>query len=143
MESYISQYKSAGNELQKSTLRTSRRPALERAVPDKAVSGWIGTIKKLETTSEGKAGITIQLQGSPILLKTWNNGLSDSGERTLIDHGSALYNRIASLSKGATVSFSGTFFPDKRDYLRETSVTESGSMTEPEFLFRFSDVSNK
>lgn len=143
VESHISQYKAAANELQKSTLRTNRKQALERALPDTTVSGWIGTIKKMETTSDGKAGITVQLQGSPILLMTWNNGFSDLFGSTLIEHGSALYNRIASLSTGARVSVSGTFFTDKHDHVRECSVTESGSMTEPEFLFRFSDVTNQ
>jgi hypothetical protein len=46
------------------------------------------------------------------------------------------------LQNGQTVRFSGQFFRDDTDCIRETSLTMSGSMREPEFLFRFSDISS-
>ena len=77
---------------------------------------------------------------NPFAIKTWNNALSDIFDETLIENGSELYNAIADLSKGDKVVFSGTFASDERDFIREASVTERGSMTDPEFILKFSDV---
>jgi hypothetical protein len=62
---------------------------------------------------------------------------------TLIPHGSALYDQVAKLAVGTTVIFSGIFGPGDRDYLEEMSMTEEGSMTDPEFLFKFTNISPK
>ncbi len=94
----------------------------------------------MTTTSGGDAAIVIQLPRSSIRVRTWNNTFSDVLGATLIKHGSSLYNQIAVLSKGNAVKFEGSFLIDVRDWVKEASVTENGSMTEPEFLFRFADV---
>jgi hypothetical protein len=39
---------------------------------------------------------------------------------------------------GDMVRFSGGFFEDRDDCFREASVTFDGSLTKPEFIFRFS-----
>ena len=64
-------------------------------------------------------------------------------DNTLIENGSDLYNSISDLSEGDRVVFSGTFIPDDSDFIREGSVTERGSMTDPEFILKFSDVRKK
>ena len=140
VERYISLYKSASNELQKSSLRTQRAKELEGLVRDRNISGWVGTLREMTTTSGGDAAIVIQLPRSSIRVRTWNNTFSDVLGATLIKHGSSLYNQIAVLSKGNAVKFEGSFLIDVRDWVKEASVTENGSMTEPEFLFRFADV---
>jgi hypothetical protein len=138
--SYEPQYKAAANELQKSALRTKRKSDLEKSSISKDVSGWVGVLSGLETTSDGKAIITVQLQNSPITLKTWNNGFSDSGHGTLISHGSGMYDKLSKFKEGDFVRFSGSLFLDDKDYFRELSMTEEGSMTEPEFLFKFAEI---
>jgi hypothetical protein len=45
------------------------------------------------------------------------------------------------MEKGDPVKFSGTFVRDEADCIKEGSLTQNGSMTEPEFIFRFSRVS--
>ena len=42
------------------------------------------------------------------------------------------------LSEGDEVKCSGTFSSSKEDYFMETSMTEKGSLLEPEFLVKFS-----
>lgn len=140
VESYVSRYAAATNELQKSALRTQRRASLASAVKDMRVSDWVGTLKKLTTDSDGKASISIQLEGSAISVHTDIGSPFDRGSDTLVDHGSSLYNKLASLSVGDRVVFTGSFLPGEKDHLKETSFTESGSMTEPEFAMRFSGV---
>jgi len=140
IDSYVMQYKDADNELQKSALRTNRKVNLEKIKLPKEVADWVGVLVDMSTTSDGKAVITIQMQKSPISLTTMNNGFSDSEYQTLISHGSEIYDKVAKLSLGDFVKFSGCLFFDKKDYFRELSITEDGSMTKPEFLFKFSDI---
>jgi hypothetical protein len=146
IESFYQPYNDAPNELRRSTLRADRRNALEKALPSRAVQGWMGQIKEMTTTTEGKAHLAVRLGGSKsIVVQTWNNTLSDVFDRTLIDHGSALYNSISRLSRGDVIRFGGNFFSGSNalDFLEEKSMTESGSMTEPEFIFRFTSVEKR
>lgn len=144
VESFYPLYDEAPNELKKSALRKQRKDALASLVSSRRVSEWIGTLKDMQTNSEGKAFIEIKLDGAEsITIKTWNNALSDIIDETLIENGSELYNSISDLSVGDKVVFSGTFASDERDYIREASITERGSMMDPEFILKFSDVRKK
>ena len=143
VESFYQPYKEAPNELKKSALRTDRKTALEKFTPNRTVNNWIGRIKEMTTNSSGDAHIALHLEGSKaIVIKTWNNSLSDLMDGTLIIHGSPLYNNLINLSKGDLVRFSGNFFHggNSLDFLRETSITEEGSMTEPDFIFKFTNA---
>jgi hypothetical protein len=75
-----------------------------------------------------------------VAVKTWNNALSDVGDRTLIEPGSPAFNVMGTLRNGDWVRFSGRFFPDQTDCVREPSMTIRGTMTSPEFIFRFDDI---
>lgn len=141
VESYYSLYKQAPNELKKSALRAERKTAIQGALGTMTVQDWVGTLRDMGTNSEGKASLTIQLAGSKIEIKTWNNAVSDIADKTLIETGSELYNTLSNLSKGSTVRFSGTFKPGENDYIREASLTELGSMTSPAFIMSFTNVS--
>jgi hypothetical protein len=79
--------------------------------------------------------------GKDIVIKTWNNAVSDAGDKTLIDPASPLFSKASSLAEGKQVVFSGTFRPSSTDCVKEGSLTMNGSLMEPEFIFRFSDVS--
>lgn len=141
VESYYDSYRQAPNELKKSALRAERKTAIQGALGKLTIQGWVGTLREMGTNSDGKAYITIQLQGSKIEIKTWNNALSDIADKSLIETGSDLYNKISNLSKGKTVHFSGAFRSGDKDYIREASLTESGAMTSPAFIMSFTDVS--
>jgi hypothetical protein len=140
---YAERYSALENELQKSAARVERRAEMQKAFPSKTVSGWVGTLEKMGTTSDGLAYIEVRLTGSNAVLKTSNNEFSEALlGKTLIAPTSTLYAVLSSLPKNATVVFSGSFFPDgqRRDHMSEGSLTENGAMTEPEFFFRFDDV---
>ncbi len=144
VEGFYDIYDDAPNELKKSALRVQRRDAIQGIVGSRRVANWVGTIADMQTTSDGKASVEVRLGGARhILVKTWNNTISDLMSHTLIESGSSVYNALADLSEGDIVEFSGTFLSDKQDYIEEGSISERGSMTDPEFLFRFSDIHKK
>lgn len=138
--SFVPTYNEAANELKKSALRTQRGFELRRALNDKRkFAGWVGRLTDMETTGDGKAGVRIQV-ARKLHLKTWNNELSDVGDRTLIEQSDPLYAAIADLKEGDVVQISGEFLPSRQDFIKETSLTEEGAMTDPEFLVRFSAI---
>lgn len=131
---YAERYSALANELQKSAARVERRAEMQKAFPSKTVSGWVGTLEDRGTLGDGSAYISVRLAGLLPVLKT--------SSETLISPGSPLYAVLSSFPENATVVFSGSFLPDsrKRDHFSEARFTEKGSMTEPEFLFRFDEV---
>lgn len=135
-------YSEAPNEFQKSTIRKQRAVEIGGILPTRNVTNWTGEVAEMHTTSDGRGVLSIKLPGElHIEVETVNNGLSDIGEDTLIPQGSPLYNQIAHLAVGDNVLFSGTFQPGDRDYIEEVSITEEGSMTDPDFIFGFANVS--
>lgn len=129
----------APNELAKGGVRAQRREKICGALKLTAVKGWLGRIVELESNNEGKGVLAVEI-AEDVTLATWNNALSDLSHHTLIDSGSTLFAGLAGMKKGQKVLFSGSFFPDDTDCVAEQSMTLSGSMREPEFVFRFSLV---
>jgi hypothetical protein len=144
VNAFRAQYENAANEFQKSTVRRERGNAIAEVVPSRSISGWVGTVAIMQTTSDGRGVLSIKLpSGTPLSIETMNNSLSDIGDNTLIPQGSSLYNEIANLSVGDHVTFSGVFAPSNIDYVQEVSLTEEGSMTDPDFIFTFASVSKQ
>jgi len=140
VEAFPKRFENASNELQQSALRDERRSAIKDALDGRReVDGWIGTIKRLQTNSEGRAILVVSI--SPhIDLVTWNNAISDLIDSTLIDKGTPLFNALSNMSIGDKVFVSGIFLSSDDDWIRENSITLRGSMMNPEFLFRFHEV---
>jgi hypothetical protein len=44
------------------------------------------------------------------------------------------------LSRKQEVIFNGQFLPSDKDCIRESSLTQGGSMTDPDWIFRFSEI---
>ena len=138
---YYRNYGQAPNEFKKSALRRARAEAIGKIIPSRSVRGWVGTVSDMETTSDGNGILAVKLLGSSnITVKTWNNGLSDIGSHTLIPCGSSLYDQVADLAKGDEVVFSGRFLSGDMDYIKESSLTEKGSMSSSEFIFTFTSI---
>ncbi|MGV1962969.1 hypothetical protein ACQZ5G_22015 [Agrobacterium sp. 22-214-1] len=138
---YKTRFESAGNELQQSVLRDERRAAILKAVGDELrADGWLGTLRKLETNSDGNAVIVVRIAPN-IDLATWNNAISDVLHSTLIEKGTPLYAALVNMSTGDRVKVSGNFIHAEADGLFEQSITIRGAMTAPEFLFKFTDIS--
>ena len=139
IEKYVKSFSEAKNELQQAILRDERKQDTAKLVGSMYIKSWIGTINELSTNSEGKAILSVRI--SPhIEIKTWNNSISDIMSNTLIEKGTLLYKTLTHLSTGQKVKFSGSFFPSADDFIEETSMTIRGSMTNPEFLFKFESI---
>ena len=132
-------YAQAGSDKAKETTRLQRAKAICEAIRTSAVQHWSGTVFKISTRREGKASLELTLS-THVRVTTWNDPVADIGDNTLIDPKSALFDQVILLKKDQQVLFSGSFIPDSTDCFKETSMTLSDSMTQPEFLFRFSDI---
>ncbi|WP_156527666.1 hypothetical protein [Bradyrhizobium stylosanthis] len=133
-------YKAGANEMAKGAARPQRAQLLCNGSSQlQRVQNWIGKVATLSSNGDGKGVLSIMI-GNNVHVKTWNNFLSDTGAGTLIEPSSPLFRRASSLSVGQVVAFSGSFIPDRTDCVRESSMTLDGSIREPEFIFRFSDV---
>jgi hypothetical protein len=134
-----SEYNNGSNDMVKGAARAHRRERLCQLVQSMAVRGWTGTIAKLSSSSSGK-GVLIVSIGPQITIGTTNNDLSDSFDHTLLSPLSNVFRQVVSLSQEQRILFSGSFLPGDTDCVHETSLTQEGSMTDPEFLFHFTDV---
>ena len=116
-----------------------RARAICQALSDREVTDWVGTVERLWSNNEGRGVLSVRV--SDILsVETMNNAFSDIDYNTLIPVGSKVQQEAMALHQGERVTFSGNFVPDKDDCIKENSLTVSGDMTEPAFLFRFSAI---
>ena len=148
VESFVPSYNSADTEIRKTNVRFERKDALTQYFSRSGglqFKGWVGEVHNLTTESDGKASLSVALKGSETVIKTWNNSFSDSPSHTMISRGDALYPSLTDIKDGDVVTVSGTFILEGggQDYLRESSLTEDGSMTSPEFIVRFSEISRR
>lgn len=135
-------YDSANNDFQKGAERVKRAKAICNSIPSRSAKNWVGTVEDLSSTSDGYGVLSIRISDH-ITVSTNNNKLSDSlgTLKTLVVPDSPVFQKMANLSKGQKVIFSGVFAPAQNDCLEELSITQSGSMSDPEFEIRFTDVS--
>ena len=136
---YAEKFRNSKNELQESRVREQRREAIASNLYSRSISSWVGKISQLETNTVGKAILSVQI-APDVDIQTWNNAFSDLAANTLIEKDSQVYNSLIDLSNGQYVKFSGSFLSSERDFVKEASVTIRGSLTNPEFLFKFSSV---
>ncbi|BDW11316.1 hypothetical protein PSHI8_13980 [Polynucleobacter sp. SHI8] len=133
--------KSADNDMQKGGIKAKRDRAICNVLANKAVKNWVGKVQKVSANSDGKGVLEISLAKN-ITVKTWNNDFSDASAKTLINPGSNLFQSASMLKKGQSVTFSGTFLPGKDgECIYESSMSLSGKLRDPEFIFRFSNIS--
>jgi hypothetical protein len=133
-------FQQAANEMAQGGTRALRRERICQDLTGLEVSGWVSQINKLGSNSDGKGVLEVSLADG-VTLATWNNDLSDISDNTLINPASPLFQSLAQMKVGDQVTFSGSFAPSDVDCVREASMTLSGSMTDPDFVFRFSSVS--
>jgi hypothetical protein len=103
----------------------------------------VGDIYSLSSNSDG-LGVLMVAVAPGVYINTWNNAVSDVVHNTLIQPSSPLFAKASQLKEGQKVRFSGTFFNEvdgSVGCLAESSLTLDGKISEPEFIFRFADVS--
>jgi hypothetical protein len=129
--------RSASNDMARGGVLANRNNALKNMMLD--VSDWTGKVTKVDSNSDGLGVLEIEVADG-ITVCTWNNALSDIGEKTLLEPGSALFNAAASLSRGQYIKFSGRFFRDDESGFGEQSLSLRGKLDKPDFTFKFSSV---
>lgn len=131
---YAQKYPKAENELQKSALVTERSNRFKTLKGDpRQIKDWMGVLETMGTNGDGKAYVTIRLSPKVLSVSTYNNSFSDVDDHSLIPQSSKIYSKLAAMRVGNVVKFSGRL-------KRTTNITEAGKMTEPDFLFIFSDI---
>jgi hypothetical protein len=138
LKSFPVEYRQAGNEIKKSEVYR-RANIWKRGFGQRlryAVRSWEGAITDISTDQGGgRASVSIvcETQGFRVYYK--------SGLR--LERGSPLYKAVREMNEGDRVVFSGKFIPDEERGLREESLTERGSLSEPEFLLDFEEIRKK
>lgn len=133
-------YNAAPNDMAKGGVRAWRKEAICQALPSSQVADWLGTIYSLSSSSDGDGVVEIKI-APDIYVQTMNNAFSDIPYNTLIPPTSEVFKTLSRMQKGDRILFSGEFPKSDVDCVVESSLTQEGSMTEPEFLFKFSSIS--
>ena len=139
IEKFREAFRTAPNEMAAGAQRPKRGKAICAIVGKGAVKNWVGFVEEVSSNGDGYGVLTLQT-GNGIKIGTWNNSLSDAGDNTLIDPDSAVFEQAVTLSVGQAVKFSGKFVRDKVDCVRDRSLTQAGSMEEPEYVMRFTAI---
>ncbi|HIB40558.1 MAG TPA: hypothetical protein EYO38_09835, partial [Candidatus Lambdaproteobacteria bacterium] len=148
---YAAKYQASPNAVQKFLLRQKRQQFLAEQLKDRVLTKWIGRIRTLHTTGNGKAYLEIELAMVPpenatenktapefrVTMGTWNNTHTDLDYDTLILPGTSLHSWLANFNEGQWVFFTGNSFAGEEDYLKEASPTETEAMLSPQFILKF------
>lgn len=135
----VTQADKATNASQRGGVKTRRDDALCSTLSQKRVNNWVGKVSKVDADKNGKGLLAVKIAEN-VTLKTWSNDLSDASDKTLIDPGSKLFEKTTMLTVGDQVRFSGEFFGGDRACIKEAALNPDGSLKEPDFIFRFSEV---
>jgi len=99
---------------------------------------WVGTIKKIDSNSDGYAVLKIEI-ARKVYVKTLNNTLSDIFHKTLLKPNTPLFDKVANMKKGQKVKFLVIYLKIK-NCIFESSLSLDVKLTKPNYIFRFSDV---
>lgn len=132
--------KSAQNDMQVGGVKAKRDRALCDSGLSYVVNDWVGKLERIDSNSDGKGVLSVSI-APDILVKTWNNDLSDLMDGTLIAPGTALFEAASAMQRGQYVTFSGLLYRGSDgDCVKEASLTLKGKVTEPEFIFKFDKI---
>ena len=130
----------AETDLQESVALRSRDKALCAILPKNKAINWTGVIGRVGANGEGKAYVLVDI-ADDMKVSTWNNALSDFNDDTLSPTTSKFFDNLVALKKGDPVTFSGTFLRSNNSCLTKKNLTDLFYGRDPDFLFRFSNIS--
>ena len=139
MKEFINAYQAAPTDLKKSILQRQRARKIETFFERSGNSklefvDWVVTLTRVTDAGSRGAAVRVRFPGVSIDL------LTTLRDQILVPPDSNAYQTVADLGVGKRVRVSGEFRLKARDYIHEDSTTEEGSMTEPEFVVRFSKI---
>jgi TPR repeat protein len=137
-------YLQVSNELAKSSVRRKRARAVCNifggSVP-RRLTGWIVRASTIRTNSDGFGILRVKLSDA-IEVGTHNNSFSDSlsDVKTMIPPSLPIYNTLSEISEGNILKVTFRFLTARQDCIEESSMTEKGSMTEPDYVAAFEAI---
>ena len=135
----IQSYRDAPNEMAKGAVRPKRKEAICQVNNGYTDGEWAGVVETLSTNGDGDGVLSIKI-APHIVVKTWNNSLSDIGSDTLLKAGSPVHSVAVTLAEGDLVKFTGKFFQDDTDCIDEASLSIDESLSDPEFIIQFASL---
>lgn len=139
VEDARSKYRSEQGDFRKGATRPERSRLLCNTKTGTVITDWVGTIATLTTNGDGKGVVAVQISAH-VTLTTWNNAVSDIGDKTLVEPTSPVFRQLGELRRDDRVKVSGRLISSDTDCYREGSTTMSGSMTDPEYLMQFRKI---
>ncbi len=115
-----------------------RNKGLCKIVENGRVKHWSGKIATLDANGEGKGVVSIEI-AEDVHVATWNNAFSDYEDHTLIEAGQ-LFDKFLEHEEDDVVTFSGKLIGNG-SCVNDKRLSLKGKLDDPEFVFRFSDVS--
>lgn len=128
----------ADNDLKKGAALSERNETICTVLNSQSVNGWTGRVQHIDANGEGKGVFQVQI-ADEVMVNTWNNAFSDISDNTLIEPGK-LFDSLLELEEDDLVKFSGSFIRGADDCVNDSALTLDGSVTSPDFIFRFTDV---
>ena len=139
---YIDLSKKTTKDLKLQLYKRKRKKELSNF--DYEFENWEGKIQAIDSVGEEYAYVSITICKN-VAIKTWNNEFSDMmmSEKTLIHIDTELYELLLDLEKGIKVITSGSFNQSDSDHFYESSMTNKGSLSEPEYIVHFRKIKKK
>lgn len=130
----------AANDMQKGGIKAERDKAICGLMKTKSVWNWMGTVATIDANSDGKGVLAVQIADN-IFVQTWNNVVSDMGEHTLLEPGSAIFTAASAMKRGQEVTFSGSFKNDvDGECVEEQGATLDDKLSKPKFTMSFREI---
>lgn len=125
----------AQNDIQREPIPNARNRALCN-VPI-TVSEWTGPVGRVGTYLASEL-VSLSVVLVPNVTLRTEGDLQNEGSK--IQRGTPPFDAASKLTAGQSVTFSGRFIKGDKTCLQETSLTDNGSLTGPEFEFIFTNV---
>lgn len=133
------------NEIQKSLAFNRCNKSRSQFAKDNRVQNWVGNITDI-STDQGADVVSVSISsrsdGVDLAFGTVSNRVSDYATNSLITQSNPLFNVLANMKIGDTVLFDAEFLshPESERGIWESSLTEKGSIEDPEFNVRFTKI---
>ena len=134
---FYTSYENAPNEIKKSVvfIESKSHTCEFESRNGRSFENWTGVITSI-TTNQGGSEVDLYI-------KSKSQGRTITYKESSIQQGTTLYNKIAEFNEGDNVYFTFKFVDDIYGLpkcFKESSVTELGSLEEPEFEVSFSNI---
>ncbi len=141
---FYKSYDAAPNDIKKSAIWVNANNYTKQFVKkNEKFTKWVGIVKSIYT-DQGGATVELKIESNlyfdrslnDVSYHTYNKIIPNS----LPKKGSKVYNQISDLAVDDFVYFSGIFIKDEKKGIYERSLTENGSLEEPEFEVIFTNI---